>query len=771
MKKQTYQPPELRDASNNIVQAGTYGRYTPLANADNTGVLDYINNNLEALHDALLGDRVYVDSAKDLPTPGDVSVTYITGDSGEVYYYDPAKATYIAISQGKEYANRAEKSSAAAKTSEANAQSSASSASTSASSAKTSETNAKISETNASSSATTAKIWAVSETSPDGATDTDSTTGKTQSSRTWALESKANAQSASSSASTATTQASSATASAKSAASSATSASDSASSAASSAASASDSRDKASEYKTSASGSATAAASSASSASTAATNAKAAMNTASTAATNAKAAMNTANTAASSASTSATSASTSASNAAKAEVAAKAAQAEAEKARDDANSAVTKLTGVMKYAGQVDDYSDLSDKTKNKGDVWNVVNADDAHGVKAGDNVVWNGTDWDNLSGYVDLSAFAQKDDYQKVITSATANGATITFNHKDGTTSTATVNNVASSVSATNDAKGQKIDTTYEKIADASNVHTSLQNSINTKQDKLTFDTAPTANSSNPVTSDGVKKALDNKPDKTGEGASGTWNIDITGTATKASQDGNGNNIATTYETKTSHASDINSINNTINTKCLSSLTVTDASITATTVNGTKSTVTVNNVAHAGKASQDDKGQAIDISALKTLITTTVNDAVLQCKKDLYPVGSVYVSITDSRNPADILGFGTWEALPAGYGLVAQGTATAEDGSTLTFTAGQKSGEFKHQITVGELPKESPYAILSAKQDGGLKSAAAATEGGAYAGRIVVSVGENELVLFGGGERFNNIQPVIAVYCWKRTV
>lgn len=510
MKRQCYQVPEIRDENNNIIQEGTYGRTSPLVTIDNTGVLDYINNNLEALHDALLGDRVYVDSAKDLPTPGDVSVTYITGDSGEVYYYDPAKATYIAINQGKEYAKQAEKASAAAEDSETNAQTSASSASTSASSAKTSETNAKTSETNASASATTAQNWAVSETSPDGAIDTDSDTGKTQSSRSWALASKGSAESASASASTATTQASSATASAKSAgdsatsasgsatsaASSATSASDSASSAASSAASASDSKDKASEYKTSASDSATAAASSASSASTSATNAKAAMNTA--------------NTAASSASTSATNASTSASNAAKAEVAAKTAQAEAEKARNDANSAVTKLTGVMKYAGQVNNYSDLSDKTKNKGDVWNVVNADDAHGVKAGDNVVWNGADWDNLSGYVDLSAFAQKDDYQKVITSATANGATITFNHKDGTTSTATVNNVASSASATNDAKGQKIDTTYEKIADASNVHTSLQNSINTKQDKLTFDTTPTANSSNPVTSDGIKKAID---------------------------------------------------------------------------------------------------------------------------------------------------------------------------------------------------------------------------------------------------------------------
>lgn len=310
MKKQAYQVPELRDASNNIIQEGTYGRTSPLVTIDNAGVLDYINNNLEALHDALLGDRVYVDSAKDLPNPGDVAVTYITGDSGEVYYYDPATATYTAINQGKEYAEQAEKSSAAAKT----------------------------------------------------------------------------------------------------------------------------------------------------------------------------------------------------------------AQAEAEKARNDANSAVTKLTGVMKYAGQVDNYSDLADVTKNKGDVWNIVNADSEHGIKAGDNVAWNGTDWDDLSGTVDLSIYAEKADYQKAITSATANGATITFNHKDGTTSTATVNNVASATAATNDAKGQKIDTTYEKIVDASNVHTSLQNSINSlstgKQDKLTFDSTPTADSPNPVTSGGVKTALDKKAD-----------------------------------------------------------------------------------------------------------------------------------------------------------------------------------------------------------------------------------------------------------------
>ena len=345
-----------------------------------------------------------------------------------------------------------------------------------------------------------------------------------------------------------------------------------------------------------------------------------------------------------SASTSAINASTSASNASKSEVAAKSAQAEAERARDEANSALAKISGALKYMGQVDNYNDLPSTGNSKGDTWNVVNADPSHHIKAGDNVAWNGTEWDDLSGVVDLSAYAEKADYQKAITSATADGATITFNHKDGTTSTTTVNNVASATAATNDAKGQKIDTTYEKIADASNVHTSLQNSINGlstgKQDKLTFDTAPTAGSSNPVTSAGIKAAIDAKTvdlsnyytkEQIGksvlsvvanndtltfihrDATKDSLTINNVGHATKASQDGNGNNIVTTYETKASHASDINSINNTINTKCLSSLTVTDASITATTVDGTKSTVTVNNVVHATKASQDDKGQAID--------------------------------------------------------------------------------------------------------------------------------------------------------------
>lgn len=60
--------------------------------------------------------------------------------------------------------------------------------------AKTSETNAKTSETNSEISHQKAKKWAEATDSPDGEADTDSTTGKTQSSKEWALYSKTKAQ-------------------------------------------------------------------------------------------------------------------------------------------------------------------------------------------------------------------------------------------------------------------------------------------------------------------------------------------------------------------------------------------------------------------------------------------------------------------------------------------------------------------------------------------------------------------------------------------------
>lgn len=106
------------------------------------------------------------------------------------------------------------------------------------------------------------------------------------------------------------------------------------------------------------------------------------------------------------------------------------------------------------------------------------------------------------------------------------------------------------------------------------------------------------------------------------------------------------------------------------------------------------------------------ERNKAID--DLHSAITKEIANAILQTKKDLYPVGAIFISLTDSRNPAEILGFGTWEALPAGYGLVAQGTATAEDGTTLTFTAGEKTGEFKHKLSKGEIANHTHRIALA---------------------------------------------------------
>lgn len=105
MKRQAFQHPELRDANDNIIQEGTYGKASPLVNGDNTGVLDYINNNLEALHDNINGSRIYVASKAALPTTGDLSAMYIAEDTGKWYLWDGTK--YIETDNARKIADEA----------------------------------------------------------------------------------------------------------------------------------------------------------------------------------------------------------------------------------------------------------------------------------------------------------------------------------------------------------------------------------------------------------------------------------------------------------------------------------------------------------------------------------------------------------------------------------------------------------------------------------------------------------------------------------------
>lgn len=190
MKKQTFQPGEIRDEQDNIIRPGTYGKKTAMVTADNGGILDYIINNFDALYDAMHGGRVYVKSAADLPKTGDVAAVYIAEDAGKWYYWDPGTSKYVTADNARAILNQMLDALDKAQKNEKAAASSATAA-------KTSETNAAASETSASASATSAKSWAEDKDSPDGIADTDSSTGYTQSAKSWALAAKTSAASAS----------------------------------------------------------------------------------------------------------------------------------------------------------------------------------------------------------------------------------------------------------------------------------------------------------------------------------------------------------------------------------------------------------------------------------------------------------------------------------------------------------------------------------------------------------------------------------------------
>lgn len=69
------------------------------------------------------------------------------------------------------------------------------------------------------------------------------------------------------------------------------------------------------------------------------------------------------------------------------------------------------VSSALEYKGTKSTYDDLPTAGNKTGDVWNVETADDAHSVRAGDNVAWNGTGWDVLAGTIDLSGYMQIDD------------------------------------------------------------------------------------------------------------------------------------------------------------------------------------------------------------------------------------------------------------------------------------------------------------------------------------------------------------------------
>lgn len=152
----------------------------------------------------------------------------------------------------------------------------------------------------------------------------------------------------------------------------------------------------------------------------------------------------------------------------------------------------------------------------------------------------------------------------------------------------------------------------------------------------------------------------------------------------------------------------------------------------------------------------------------------------MLDTLKKVYPVGSIYMS-TVSTNPATLFGFGTWEAMPAGRVLLAQGKSSWGT----TYNAGSTGGEATHQLTVEELPSHNhtastnttgahthTYTWRNTQGWAGSKSATSvwentATNNTGSSGNHSHTVTINNT---GNSNAHNNIPPYLAIYMWKRT-
>ncbi|WP_416999785.1 phage baseplate protein [Acidaminococcus intestini] len=157
--------------------------------------------------------------------------------------------------------------------------------------------------------------------------------------------------------------------------------------------------------------------------------------------------------------------------------------------------------------------------------------------------------------------------------------------------------------------------------------------------------------------------------------------------------------------------------------------------------------------------------------AAYEQAISTAVSAAQTKAKLDAHPVGSYYFS-DKSTSPADLFG-GTWEALPAGYTLIAQGSGTDDYGS-FTYTAGQKYGERKHKLTTDELPKISGSVSSLMRwntgktQSGVLKAVEGTSK---FPSTQSENVSNSTVSIeFGGDKPHENLSPCVAAYGWRRT-
>ena len=122
------------------------------------------------------------------------------------------------------------------------------------------------------------------------------------------------------------------------------------------------------------------------------------------------------------------------------------------------------------------------------------------------------------------------------------------------------------------------------------------------------------------------------------------------------------------------------------------------------------------------------------------------------------YRIGDLFLT-TIATNPSSYLG-GKWELFGPGRCLVCVDTSQAEFNSVRK-TGGEKS----HKLTIDEMPRHQPQALLNTGDSN--------TTGSAINWQIVNNgrfYGGDMFKSFGGDKSHNNLQPFITCYVWIRT-
>ena len=129
------------------------------------------------------------------------------------------------------------------------------------------------------------------------------------------------------------------------------------------------------------------------------------------------------------------------------------------------------------------------------------------------------------------------------------------------------------------------------------------------------------------------------------------------------------------------------------------------------------------------------------------------------------FPVGAVYITY-NNNNPGNFLG-GTWVRFGKGQTLIGQGQFTDKNKITYTFAEGETGGEYKHKLTVAEMPSHNHRQHVAAETGN-----AAGYQRRDYNGEGNSNLYDalHDTQNRGGDGYHNNLQPYITVYFWRRT-